>query len=141
MPIAKRNEDPPKATNGRIDKRVAQFVLVRDEIDAIKERHKAELAAYEELKLKLIGEMLAFLDRTGQESAKTAEGTVRVTVRHTAVCTDPDEFMEFVFTNNLRDLIDRRANAIACRTYAEEQGNLPPGVKINSMRTVGVTRA
>jgi hypothetical protein len=141
MPIAKRNADSPPATNGRIDKRVAQFVLIRDEIDAIKERHKIELAEYESLKQKLIGEMLAFLDRTGQESAKTAEGTVRVTVRHTAVCTDPDEFMEFVFTNNLRDLIDRRANALACRDYAVEKGNLPPGVKINSMRTVGVTRA
>lgn len=141
MPIAKRSANSPPATNGQIDRRVAQFVLVRDEIEIIKERHKAELAEYEELKQKLIGEMLAFLDKTGQEAAKTTAGTARVMVRHTAVCTDPDEFMEFVFTNNLRELIDRRANAIACRDYAEEKGNLPPGVKINSMRTVGVTRA
>lgn len=142
MPIAKRqNEDPP-LTNGRIDKRVAQFILVRDTIDEMKERQKLELRPFEELKQKLIGEMLAFLDRTGQESAKTAEGTVRVTVRPTAVCTDPDEFMEFVFSNNLRELLDRRANATACRDYAEEhEGTLPPGVKLNLMRTVGVTRA
>lgn len=126
----------------RIDKRVAQFVLVRDEIDAMKERHKAELKPYEDVKNKLIGEMLAFLDSTGQKSAKTAEGIATVIVRHTAVCTDPDLFIEFVFEKNLRDLIDRRANAVACRDYAEEHdGSLPPGVKINSMRTVGVTRS
>ena len=34
--------------------------------------------------------------------------------------------------------MDRRANATACRDYAEEHGALPPGVKINSIRTVGV---
>jgi hypothetical protein len=108
----------------------------------MKERHKLELKPFEDIKQKLIGEMLEFLDRTGQKSAKTAEGIATVIVRHTAVCTDPDEFMEFVFEHNLRDLIDRRANATACRDYAEEhQGTLPPGVKINSMRTVGVTRA
>lgn len=144
MPIAKRKPadaaDPPNG-NGRIDKRVAQFILVRDEIDALKEKHKLELAPFEDLKQKLIGDMLSFLDKTGQKSAKTAEGIASVVVRHTAVCTDPDEFMEFVFENDLRELLDRRANAVACREYAEEKGSLPPGVKINSMRTVGVTRS
>jgi hypothetical protein len=139
----KKSEDPPApVSNGRIDKRVAQFVIVRDEIDSIKERHKMELAPFEEAKQRLIGEMLDFLDRTGQKSAKTAEGTVSISVRHTAVCTDPDQFIEFVFEQNLPELIDRRANAVACRDYAEEhEGSLPPGVKINSMRTVGVTRS
>lgn len=145
MPISKRqrNEDPPPPTNGgRIDKRVAQFVVVRDEIEAIKERHKLELEPFEDLKKKLIGEMLAFLDHTGQKSAKTAEGIATVIVRHTAVCTDPDLFVNFVREHDLYELMDRRANAVACRDYAEENnGTLPPGVKINSMRTVGVTRA
>jgi len=143
MPRAKKptpTEDPSPG-NGRIDKRVAQFIMVRDEIERIKGEHKLALKPYEDIKSKLIGEMLDFLDRTGQKSAKTADGIATIQVRHTAVCTDPDEFMEFVFTHNLRELLDRRANAVACRDYAEENGNLPPGVKINSMRTVGVTRA
>lgn len=135
------DEDPPPAGNGRIDKRVAQFVLIRDEIDAMKEKHKLELKPFEDLKNKLIGEMLSFLDSTGQKSAKTAEGIATVLVRHTAVCTDPDEFINFVRENDAYELMDRRANATACRDYAEEHGSLPPGVKINSMRTVGVTRA
>ena len=60
----------------------------------------------------------------------------------TAPLTDPDEFMSFVRERDLYELLERRANALACMTYAEEhEGTLPPGVKINSNRTVGVTRA
>ena len=140
--MPKPKADPPPAADGRIDKRVSQFILVRDEIERRKEQHKLELKPFEELKQKLIGEMLDFLDKTGQKSAKTVDGIATVLVRHTAVCTDPDEFIGFVFEHDLRDLIDRRANAVACREYAEEnEGVLPPGVKINSIRTVGVTRA
>jgi hypothetical protein len=132
----------PPESNGRIDKRVAQFIFIRDEIEKIKARHKQELAEYEHFKQLLIGEMLDFLDRTGQKSAKTAKGTVSITVKHTAICTDPDQFIDFVREHDLYELMDRRANAIACRGYAEEhEGTLPPGVKINSMRTVGVTRS
>lgn len=126
----------------RIDKRVAQFILVRSEIERIEEEQKAQLADLKKVRDMLIGEMLAFLDRTGQKSAKTAAGTVTVQVRDTAVCTDPDAFMDFVFENNLRELIERRANAVACKDHAlANEGVLPPGVKINSKRTVGVTKA
>ena len=142
MPKPKPEADPPAVDNGRIDRRVAEFIVCRDEIEAIKERHRQELKPYEELKNKLIGTMLDFLDRTGQKSAKTANGIATVTVRHTAVCTDPDRFIDFVREHDLFELMDRRANAVACRDYAEEHdGVLPPGVKINSIRTVGVTRA
>ncbi len=135
-----KSKDPP--ADKRIDKRVAQFIMIRDEIETIEERHKAELKPFKAAKDRLAGEMLEFLDSTGQKSAKTAEGTVTVSVRHTAVCADPDRFIEFVFENDLRELIDRRANATACRDYAEEHdGVLPPGVKLNSMRIVGVTRS
>lgn len=128
--------------NTEVDKRVAQFVMIRDEIEAIEERHRQELKPYINAKERLTGELLAFLDNNRLKSAKTSEGSIRVSVRHTGVCTDPDRFMDFVFEHNLRELLDRRANGVACRDYAEaHDGVLPPGVKINSMRTIGVTRA
>jgi membrane protease subunit (stomatin/prohibitin family) len=128
--------------NIQIDKRVAQYVMIRDEIEAIEERHRQELKPFVKAKERLTGELLEFLDGNGLKSAKTTAGSIRISVRHTGVCTDPDRFMDFVFEHNLRDLIDRRANGVACRDYAEaHDGVLPPGVKINSMRTIGVTRA
>lgn len=125
-------------SNKRIDKRVAQYIAIRDEMKRLEEEHKLQLAPYQDAKDKLVGEMLEFLDSTGQEMARTAMGTVYSTVRHTAPLTDPDLFMDFVQKHGLYELLDRKANSTACREYAEEHGSLPPGVKINSTRTVGV---
>lgn len=139
--MPKKSEEKPPG-NGRIDKRVAQFILVRDEIEEMEKAFKEQLAPFLAAKEKLTGEMLAFLESTGQKSAKTAYGTVTALVKDYASCSDPDRFMDFVFEHGLRDLIDRRANATACKDYAvEHDGVLPPGVKLTSKRTVGVTRA
>jgi hypothetical protein len=120
---------------------VAQFIMVRDEIEQMERAFKEQVAPYNDLKDKLVGEMLAFLEHTGQKSAVTANGRVTLQVKDYASCSDPDRFMDFVFEHGLRDLIDRRANATACKDYANEHdGVLPPGVKLTTKRSVGVTR-
>lgn len=86
-------------------------------------------------------EMLAFLDQTGQEAARTVLGTVTRRVRDSASLPDPDAFMEFVIHNNAHELMDRRANGTACKHFANVHGHLPPGVKISSIRYVSVRAA
>jgi hypothetical protein len=51
---------------------------------------------------------------------------------------DPEAFMKFVIANQAYDLLDRKANATACRDYAAEHQNLPPGVNMSAVKTVGV---
>jgi hypothetical protein len=132
--------DKPVPTE-RIDKRVLQYIACRDEIEALKEKHKQELAPLEALKQQLTNVMLGFLDSTGQKSAKTAAGTVTKEIKPTAACSDPDLFVNFVREHDAYELMDRRANATACLDYAHEHdGALPPGVKINMWPTVRVTR-
>jgi len=104
----------------------------------IKEGHKKELEPFETVKDKLRMRILAFLDATGQEMARTSEGTVSKTVKHSAALHIPHEFMDFVFEHNLPGLLDRKANANACIDYANEHGALPPGVTINSIRSISV---
>ena len=125
-------------TPPRIDKLVNQFIALRRRIEEIEEMQKRQLKPFKDAKEKLAGTLQAWLDDTGQESAKTSEGTVSITTRHTAALADPDAFMDYVMANGAFELMDRRANATACRDFAEENGSLPPGVKINSTRTVGV---
>jgi hypothetical protein len=127
-----------KLSSTRIDRLVSLYVRVRDARDKLKEEYKTALAPFEHEMGELSGLMLKFLDDTGQESAKTAQGTVYASVRHTASLFDPDAFIEFVRENDLYELMDRKANAPACRDFALEKGALPPGVKINSQRIVGV---
>ena len=126
----------------RMDKRVVALLAARRRKDEINARCDMELAPVKQLEQEIIGEILQFMKETGQKSAKTAYGTVTVSVKSTAKLEDPDIFMELVMKKGLYELLDRRANAKACLDYAEEhEGILPPGVRINSIQTVGVTKS
>ena len=125
-------------TSPRLNKLVAMYLAIRKKKEQIEERHKKELVQIEAMKQKLTGTLMEILDRTGQESARTTEGTVSLSMRHTASLADPDAFMDYVMKNGAFELMDRRANSPACREFAEEHGSLPPGVKINSVRTLSV---
>jgi hypothetical protein len=127
---------------GRIDTRVAQYIAVRDEIARLEEEHKAALRPLNALKEKLKQAILNFFDKTGQTSAKTKYGTASAKVVYTSPLSDPDLFMNFVRENDAYELMDRRANSTAVREYLDEHdGQLPPGVKLNARRTVGVTKS
>jgi hypothetical protein len=130
-----------KVADARVDKLVADYIATRDYIKKLKEKHKNELAEFELALEKLSGRLLLFLDYHGQEMARTAEGTVSATYRDTASLSDPDIFMEFVAEHGLYELLDRRANATACKDFAKDTGTLPPGVRINTLRGVSVRTA
>jgi len=130
-----------KVADARVDKLVADYIATRDHVKKLKEKHKNELAEFELALEKLSGRLLLFLDYHGQEMARTAEGTVSATYRDTASLSDPDIFMEFVAEHGLYELLDRRANATACKDFAKDTGTLPPGVRINTLRGVSVRTA
>jgi hypothetical protein len=123
----------------RFDKLVRQYVEIRDRIKEIETLHKEQLAPFEDAKAKLAALLLRVLDEAGAESVRTNMGTVSTRVRYTAPLSDPDMFMEYVIDNQLYELLDRRANATACHDHAKNHaGILPPGVKLNAIRSIGV---
>ena len=124
-----------------IEKRVMQYVAVRDHIKVIEERHKKELEPWVSDKDKLTGIIQQCLEAAGAESIKTSEGTAYTTTRYSASLQDPKLFMDFVIENKAFDLMDRKANAPAVRDYVAEKGSLPPGVNLSSIATIGVRRA
>jgi hypothetical protein len=134
--VAKKNG---KMESERLDSLVAEFIKIRDHISKVEEAVKVHLRDFVAKKEELELAMLDHLDAQGAEMVRTKSGTVSKLVRYTAVLTDPDVFMQYVREFELYDLMDRRANANACREHAtEHEGLLPPGVKINSKRYAGV---
>lgn len=125
----------------QFNKTIGQYIALRTRIEQIEAAQKAALAPFKEAKDKLAGLLTEWLDQTGQESAKTADGTVYISNSNFASLADPDAFMDFIAETGAFELMDRKANANACIEYAEEHGALPPGVKINSKRTVGVRKS
>lgn len=131
-------ETPIPAT---VDKRVAQYVQVRDAIKAANEEHEARIKPMVELQNMLTGWMENFLAQAGADNIKTAHGTCYRTTRYSASLADPEAFMQYVITNGKFDLLDRKANVTACKDYVAEHNLPPPGVSMSSISTVGVRRA
>jgi hypothetical protein len=123
-----------------IEKRVKQYVVIRDHIKAIEEKHKKELAEWKDIQDKLTGIIQGALEACGAESIKTSEGTAYTTTRYSASLADPKAFMDHVILNGSFELMDKKANATAVRDYVAETGALPPGVNLSSMSTIGVRR-
>ena len=128
-----------KETAESLDDLVAKYVKLRDHIDNTEELVKKHLQPFKAKKDEITADLLKLLDDQGTVMARTKHGTVSARVRRSSPLTDPEIFMDFVRENDLLELLDRRANTEAVVAYANEhEGVLPPGVKINAIRYVGV---
>ena len=143
-------EDPTKhgghaqlvvAMQSTVDKWVHEYVQLRDLIKKIETKHEEELKPYKEAMAARGAQLEAFLTNSGSTGVKTAHGTCYKSTRYTASLADADAFMKYVIKTGEFELLDRRANPTAVRDYAKEHdGNLPPGVNLNAISSVGVRR-
>ncbi len=121
-----------------VDQRVEEYIYVRSKLDDLKKDYEAKKEALQKVQDYLSGWLQEFLDKSGQESAKTKHGTCYLSTRYSAPLSDPEAFMNFVRSTEQFELLDKRANVTAVRAYAEEHDALPPGCNLNGVTTVGV---
>jgi hypothetical protein len=123
-----------------LSKRAAQYRLIDAKTKELDEAHAKSLEPLVKIKGLLQGFFEKFLTDTGQQTAVTPGGTIHWNHRVTASLEDPQAFMDWVIANKRFDMLDRRANATAVKDFAEREHSLPPGAKLNSIRTVGVRK-
>jgi hypothetical protein len=123
-----------------IEKRVEQYVAIRDDIRAMEAEHEEKVSKRKEILEKLAGIIHRFMEAHKLENLKTAAGTCYISTRWTASVADADAFMRFVIDNEEFDLLERRASATAVRDYVEKHNHLPMGVNLNALSSVGVRR-
>lgn len=123
-----------------INKRVAQYIQVRDALKRIDAEYEQKRKPLLELQEVLSGRLRTFIETNKLENLKTEAGTCYISTRYTASLADPAIFMDFVIKNQAFDLLDRRANATAVTAYVKEHNNLPPGCNLNGIQSVGVRR-
>lgn len=129
------------APDTNINEWVEIYIACRDWIKAAEERHKKELAPKKAAMEVLKGKLQKFLDDTKQEGGKTEAGTFFKSLKHSASLSDAAEFRRFVIGGEHWDLLDWKANVTAVLDFAEEnQGELPPGVKVTPKEDVNVRR-
>ena len=124
-----------------INKRVAQYVSLRDKIKVIKEKHSEELAPYSEMLEQLNTVLLGHLNTVGIDNARTESGTVYKTEKKSAPIKDMAAFWAYVVEHEDWDLVDKKANASAVEDFIAEHNSPPPGVNYNVMHVVGVRRS
>lgn len=124
-----------------MEKRVAQYVQVRDALDALAERQKAEAKPLKELLDVLGGVLQKFLDDNNLANLTTAAGSCYTSTRHTASVADAKAFMDYVIETKKFELLERRANPTAVKAFVQEHGHLPAGVNMSALTSVGVRRA
>jgi hypothetical protein len=124
-----------------LEKRIGQFVKLRDLKAEIAQKHAEELKPINEALDQLKEVMKAGLDKLNIDSAKTSCGTASFTTKASASIADKDAFWAHVVTQGAWELLDYKANVTAVKDYIENNnGNQPPGVNYSSFRDINVRR-
>lgn len=126
--------------DARLDKWVQQYLWARDTKKRIEDKADAELQEIKEIMESLSGRLQSFLDTHGLQNAKTKFGTVHHNIRYISPLADPEVFMQYVISTGKFDLLDRKANTTAVKAYVQEHNQLPPGVSLSAIKTVGVRK-
>jgi hypothetical protein len=132
---------PPVANPGELDKRVGQYVALRDKIKAMKEAQAEALKPYQEGLEMLNTWLLDYLNKTGAKHVATENGTIYRIIRVSASLADSDVFWKYVLDNQEWRLLDRRANVTGVQQHIQDKGDLPPGVNLNQYSEAGVRRS
>jgi hypothetical protein len=124
-----------------VEKRVAQFVQVRELIRKMEAKHEEELAQLKMLRDSLKVLLLNYLNMTKQEAARTSSGTAHIINKVSATVEDGAAFRQFCIDGNWA-LADLRANGPRVDEWrAENEGQEVPGVKFTKFRDIGIRKA
>ena len=140
MPSYRSQKKMEQTAQQDLDKRVEQYISLRDALRTFDERKAAERKNITDCMAVLEGKMEAAMKALNVEALKTKHGTCYKSVRYTATLADPGAFMDYVITNSKWELLDRRANSTAVKGFVEKNNALPPGCNLNALESVGVRR-
>ena len=124
-----------------IDSAVEAYVKLRDEKDAIKKRHSAELKPLNDKMFKLENWLLTQLQAQNANSMNTPHGTCYQSKRTSSKVQDWDEILTFIRENDLWHVLERRVSKSAIEEYVEAHGELPPGVSLTTEIVCNIRRS
>lgn len=131
---------PEIKTTEDLDAQIKQYIEVRDTLKAFDDQVATARKPWSTMLDQLGGAIQRFLDAHSLENVATASGTAYKSSRTSASLADPAAFMNYVIENRAYDLLDRRANATAVKAFVEQHKQLPPGVNLSTVETLGVRR-
>jgi len=123
------------------DAMIEKYVALRDRKKAIEDRHKTELAPFNELLDKLEGWLLEALNAADLQSMRSPHGTAYKSVRTAAKVTDWKLALDFILERKLYELLEARVSKTAAFAIIDETKLPIPGVDTTSEVVVNIRRA
>lgn len=110
---------------------VEKYVALRNKKKEIAERHKQEMAPFNDAMEQLEIFMLDRLNRTGTESVRTAMGTAFKVTQTSYKVEDPGTLRPWLEANDAGDLLETRISKTALNDWLDAGKPLPPGVGVS----------
>lgn len=121
---------------------IQRYVQLRDDKAALAARHAEEMKPFNE-GLTIIENALAdILHAQGGENIKTGAGTAYFSDVVSFKVEDWPAFYTYVYQGQHADMLVRNANKTAVKDFMDaNNGALPPGLSMNTVRNLNVRRA
>jgi hypothetical protein len=123
-----------------VEKRIGQFVMLRDMKTALEEKHKGELKPIKDTMEMIKDELKTAMNAVNVDNMKTSNGTASILTKVSASAADINMFWTWVITQGAFDMLDKKPNVTAITEYVNQHGVPPPGVNYNTFQDVGVRR-
>jgi predicted metal-dependent phosphotriesterase family hydrolase len=129
-------------TNTNVDQLVAVYIKIRDARDEARRAADRVDADFEEQLDTLNKEILEICRATGADSIKTSHGTAIRTVKSRYWTNDWEKFYDFMFENNVPELLEKRIHQTNIKQFLEENPDLLPlGLNVDSEHSITVRRS
>jgi hypothetical protein len=123
-----------------VDDVIKAYIATRDEIDKMKEDHKAQLAPLDDRLRKIEMWLQNQLQSQGLNSLRGSKGTAFMQEVMNTTVEDWTSTLDAIKAKDLWPLLDRRVSKSAVQDYITEYGEPPPGVKVTRATVVRVRR-
>lgn len=127
-------------TTATIDRVVLAYRTLRDQKKEMQDRHKEELKPLDDKMEILENHLHQQLLASGVESMKTENGTVYRTNLSSVKVGDWEVALEFIKSNNLWHMLEKRLAKAAVEEFVTGQGHNVPGTEITYVQKVNVRK-
>lgn len=123
-----------------IEQAIGAIVALRAKKSFIEAETKERVSKIKEKMEKIESYLKAKADELGVSSFKTDAGTAFLTTTDYANVAEWSAVLEFIKENGAYDLLEKRVNKAAVRTYMEQLGAVPPGINYGTMVDLNVRK-
>ncbi len=120
---------------------IQKYVELRYKKSQLQDRHKEEVAPFNEMLAKLESVFMTEMDKGDVDSVSArGVGTIYRSIRANATVADFDLLKAYVLEHDAWELLQARVSAPAVEAHLEDTGELPPGVNITRIMKINVRK-